>query len=66
MWTIFKVCIEFVTTSLLLYVLVFWPRGTWDPSSPTRDQTCTPHAGRRSPNHWTTREVPLNQRTIAP
>ena len=28
MWTIFKVFIEFVTTLLLFYVLVFWPRGT--------------------------------------
>ena len=37
MWTIFKVFIEFVTILLLFYVLVFWPRGTWDLSSPTRD-----------------------------
>ena len=37
MWTIFKVLIEFVTTLLLFYVLVFWPRGMWDLSSPTRD-----------------------------
>ena len=26
---------------LLLYVLVFWPPGMWDPSSPARDQTLT-------------------------
>ena len=32
MWTIFKVFIEFVTILLLFYVLVFWPRGTWDRS----------------------------------
>ena len=37
MWTIFKVFTEFVTILLLFYVLVFWPRGTWDLSSPTRD-----------------------------
>ena len=28
-----------------------------DPSSPTRDQTCTPCTGRLRLNHWTTREV---------
>ena len=27
MWTIFTVFIEFVTTLLLFYVLVFWPQG---------------------------------------
>ena len=31
MWIIFKVFIEFVTISLLFSVLVFWPRGMWDP-----------------------------------
>ena len=36
MWTIFKVFIEFVTVSCLFYVLVFWPWGIWDFSSPTR------------------------------
>ena len=45
-WTTFKVFIEFVTILLLFYVLVFWPRGMWDPTSPTRDQTCTPCIGR--------------------
>ena len=40
------------------YVLVFWPRGMWDLSSPTRDRTLTPCIGRQSLNHWTTREVP--------
>ena len=42
MWTIFKVFIEFVTILLLFYVLVFWPWGMWDPSSPTRDWTRSP------------------------
>ena len=32
--------------------------GMWDPSSPTRDLTCTPGVGRQSFNHWTAREVP--------
>ena len=58
MWIIFKVFIEFVTISLLLYVLVFWPRGMWALSSPTRDQTRIPCIGRQSLNHWTAREVP--------
>ena len=34
----FKVFIEFFTVLLLFYVLVFWPRSIWDPSSLTRDQ----------------------------
>ena len=43
---------------LLLYVFVFWLRGMWDPSSPTRDRICTLCIGRQCFNHWTTREVP--------
>ena len=57
MWTIFKVFIECITILLLFYVLVFWPRGTWDLSSPTKDQTRTPCNRRRSLNRWTAREV---------
>ena len=53
MWTIFKVFTEFVTILLLFYVLVFWPGGMWDLSSPTRDRTRTPCIGRQSLNHWT-------------
>ena len=37
MWTIFKVFIEFATILLLFNVLVFWPGGMWDLSSPTRE-----------------------------
>ena len=33
------------------------PRGTWDPSSLTRDRTCVPCIGRQILNHWTTREI---------
>ena len=58
MWTIFKDFIAFVTILLLFYVLVFWPQGMWDPSSPTRDRTRIPCIGRRSLNHWTSKEVP--------
>ena len=57
-WTIFKVFIEFVTVLLLFYVLVFWPQGMWDLSSPTRDRACTPCIGRQSLNHQTAREIP--------
>ena len=42
----------------LFYVLVFWPQGMWDLSSPTRNWTGTPCIGRQSLNHWTAREVP--------
>ena len=58
MWTIFKVFIDSVTILLLFYVLVFWPPGMWDLSSPTRDRTRTPCTGRGSLNHWAAREVP--------
>lgn len=33
------------------------PRGKWDPSSPTRDQTHVPCIGSWVLNHWTTREI---------
>ena len=58
MWAIFKLIIEFVPISLLLYVLIFFlPQGTWGPSSLIKDRihTCL---GRWSSNHWTSREVP--------
>ena len=42
MWTTFKIFIEFVTILLLLYVLVLWPQGMWDPSFLTRKRTSTP------------------------
>ena len=56
-WTIFKVFIEFVTTLLLFYILVFWPQDMWDLSFPIKDRTHTLCIGRRSLNHWTAREV---------
>ena len=43
----FKVFIEDVTIFLLFSVLVFGPRGMWDLSPPTRDQTCDSCTGRR-------------------
>ena len=41
-----------------MFWCLFWPRGMWDHSSPTRDLTHTPCTGKRSLNHWNTREVP--------
>ena len=58
MWTIFNVFIEFVTVLFLFYALFFSPRGMWDLSFLTRDQTCTPCIRRQPLNHWTAREVP--------
>ena len=63
-WTIFKVFIGFVIILLLFYVLVFWPRGMWDLSFLTRDQTPTSCIGRPSLNCWTTREVPEKLRFL--
>ena len=55
MWMTFKVFIEFVTIWLLFYILEV----TWDLSSSTMDRIRNLCPGRESPNHWTTREVPL-------
>ena len=55
---LFWVFVEFFMILLLFYVLVLWPWGMLDLSSSTRDQACTPSTGRRSLNHWATREVP--------
>ena len=38
MWTSFEACIEFIIILRLFYILVFWPRGLWDLSSPTRSR----------------------------
>ena len=45
MCTIFKIFIEFVIILFLFYVVVFWPRGIWELSSPTNDRTCAPCSG---------------------
>ena len=55
----FKVFIEFVTISLLFYVLDFWPQDMWDLSSLTRDRACTPCFGKRK--SLDSREVPKIQ-----
>ena len=69
MWIIFIILIEFVTilfpsyvlfsVFFLLFVWFFWPQGMWYLSSQTSDPTGTLCIGRQSPNHWTTREVPV-------
>ena len=46
LWTILKFFVEFVTVFLLFYILVFWPRGMCNLSSPTKDQTDL------HPLHW--------------
>ena len=38
--------------------MIFQLQGMWDLSSPNRDWTCSPCIGKRSLNHWTSREVP--------
>ena len=55
----FKLLIEFLTIFLLFYVFwgIFWPQGMWDLSSPTRDWIHITCIGRRSFNHWITKEV---------
>ena len=50
MWAIFKIFIEFVTTSLLMFFFSQGVQGTWHLSSLTRDQMCTE---RRSLTCWT-------------
>ena len=55
----FKSLLNLLPYCFCFMFLVFWPRGMWDLSSLTRDQTRTPCIGRRSLNHWTAREVPL-------
>ena len=56
--TIFKGFVEFVATLLLFYVLVFWLRGMWGLSSPTRDRIRASCFGSGNLNRWTAREVP--------
>ena len=43
--------------SFFFNLFIFWPHGTWNLSSPTRDWTRTPSLEVWSLNHWTTREV---------
>ena len=54
LWTIFKVFIQFVTVSLLFYILVFGWQSMWNLCSLTRDRTCIE---RWSLTHWTARQV---------
>ena len=39
---------------------MFWQQDMWDPSFLTRDWAHIPCIGRQSLNHWTAREVPVN------
>ena len=40
-----------------IIIILAMPSGTWDLSSPTRNQTRTPALGVQSLNQWTPREV---------
>ena len=55
-----KSLFNLLTIFILFYVLVFWPQGRQDLSSPTRDRTCDPCIARQSLNHWAAREVPAD------
>ena len=55
MWTTLKVFIEFVTTLLLFYVLIFWHWTMWDRSASTRGWSSTP-VWEGEVNYWTSRE----------
>ena len=49
MWTIFKVCIEFVTILPPLFLFgLFWPQGMWTLNSLIRNWTHRPCVGRQS------------------
>ena len=34
MWTVFQAFVEFVTVLFLIYVLLFWLQGIWNPAPP--------------------------------
>lgn len=58
MWTIFFVFIGFVTIFLLGFFFMFcFDQEACGVSSPTRDGTHTPCAGRQSFSYWTARKV---------
>ena len=54
-----KSFLKFVAIWLPFYAFVFWPRGMWDLSCPTRDQT-------RIPLHWKVKSQPLDCQGIPP
>ena len=58
MWTVFKVCIESVTTLSLFYVLVSWPQGIGDLSPLTGIEPVLFASEGEVLTHWTTGEVP--------
>ena len=57
MWTIFLKSLLNLLQYCFWLLCFFQPQGMWPHSSPTRSQTHTPCIGRRSLNHWATREV---------
>ena len=58
MWTILKVCTEFVTILLLFSILAFWPpRHVGCQPLMIRGSTCTSSTKRQRLNHWTAQKV---------
>ena len=61
MWAVFQSSLNLLQYCFCFIFFCFFghrPKCMWNLSSPTRDGTCIPCIGRRSLNHWTTREVP--------
>ena len=58
-WTFFiKSLLNLLQHYLCFMFWLFWLRGMWGLSAPTRDWTWAPCIRRWSLNHWTTTEVP--------
>ena len=58
-WTFFiKSLLNLLQHYLCFMFWLFWLRGMWGLSAPTRDWTWAPCIRRWSLNHWTTREIP--------
>ena len=70
MWAIFKVCVQFVTMLLLLYILVFWLQGmcetlvSWSGSEPAtsalEDKVLTTGPPENSPSESLREHLPCS------
>ena len=56
--------LNFLQYFFCVYVLVLWPQGLCALISPTRKWTHAPWIARQSLNHWTTREVPIDDISV--
>ena len=50
----------FVLRADFIYLSLAAPHSMQDLNSLTRDQTHAPDSGSQTPNHWTTREFPID------